>query len=60
MINTEQALLNYLTTVIVDYFVPRSRLEASFQATWAFIATWSEVPPSHANTSSLVGAFFML
>ena len=42
--STEQALLDEMTSVIVGYFVPRSRVDPSFEATWAFIATWFEVP----------------
>ena len=43
VLSSDVVLLNELTSLIVDYFAPRSRIDERFQATWAFIATWSEV-----------------
>ena len=40
---TEVALLGEMTSVVVDYFAPRSEVDPNFQATWAFLATWSQV-----------------
>ena len=42
-----------MTSVIVDQLVPLSRVDPSFQATWAFIATWSEVQGSGLGTLSV-------
>ena len=47
----EQLLLNEMTSLIVDHFAPRSRMDASFQATWAFIATWSNVAGLNIDSS---------
>ena len=51
--DTDQGLLNDITSLIVDHFAPRSRIDASFQATWAFIATWFEVADSEITGSSV-------
>ena len=56
---TDQGLLNEITSLIVDHFAPRSRIDASFQATWAFIATWFEVTDSEITGSSVSLSFFL-
>ena len=40
---TEQELLDNLTSIIVNTFVPLSRVEPDFTATWAFIVTYTRV-----------------
>ena len=56
--SSDQALLNSLTTLIVDHFAPRSRVDASFQASWAFIATWFQVPGDQLR--HIIVCFFII
>ena len=41
--NSDQELLDAISSTIVDYFAPRSIIGRDFQATWAFIVTWANV-----------------
>ena len=57
--SSEQNVLNDLTSRVVNRFAPQSRVDIRFQATLAYIVTWSEVR-ANGQADTLVRQCFII